>query len=219
VGANIYIDTSGGPPFGWVSFANNHQNVIAPLKLCAYYLYMPKLRHYDNLNTARFVTFCCYHRFELLVHQPVIEVFLDELDKLRNRQGIRIFGYVIMPEHVHLVLHPPDGLKLGPVIGALKSKTASRVIAERLIELPDACQIIKDGRQRRIFWQPRCYDHNCRSRETVIEKIVYCHNNPVKRGLVNEPSQWRWSSYSCLTGKTDVALRTDELDEVVVVTG
>jgi putative transposase len=173
---------------------------------------MPRLRHWDHLNTARFVTFSCYRRRQLLTAPTVIGVFLETLQLIRTRYAIRLLGYVIMPEHVHLVLHPPDSLKLGPAIGELKSLSASRVISDRLIVLPPDSNVHKDGRGRRAFWQPRCYDHNCRTRDTVIEKISYCHKNPVARGLVAEPGQWRWLSYNWYAGVTDVPLLMDELE-------
>ncbi len=181
-------------------------------ELKGYSVIMPKLRHYDSLNTARFVTFCCYRRNRLLTHPLVVETFLQAFEAICVQYKIQLFGYVIMPGHVHLVLHPPDSLKLGPVIGALKSKSASAIIAGKMVELPASCQITKNGSKRRAFWQPRCYDHNCRSQETVIEKINYCHNNPVKRGLVAEARQWRWSSYSYYAGEDGVPLAMDALE-------
>jgi len=132
---------------------------------------MPKLRHYDHLNTVRFVTFSTFRRIRLLTKPAPIEIFIDTLKSIREKHRLRIFGYVIMPEHVHLVLHPPQSAKLGLIIGELKSKSASRIITDRLVEFPEACYIRKDGRKRLSFWQPRCYDHNCRSNETIVEKI------------------------------------------------
>jgi putative transposase len=173
---------------------------------------MPKLRHYDHLNTACFVTFSCCHRHKLFISPTVIELFLDTLKAIRRERALRIFGYVVMPEQVHLILHPPDSLKLGSVIAELKSKSASRIIAESLIELPCDCRIMKSGHERRAFWQPRRYDHNCRTPDTAIEKINYCHTNPVKRGLVAEPAQWRWSSYNWYAGMSDVPLEMDVVE-------
>jgi len=103
-------------------------------------------------------------------------------------------------------------LKLGPVIGKFKSKSAGKIISEKILDLPDDCRVFKNGRERSAFWQPRCYDHNCRTRETVLEKIEYCHNNPVKRRLASEPGQWRWSSYNWYAGMSDVPLVMDEID-------
>jgi len=187
-------------------------NVIVLHEPTSYLFYMPKLRHYDKLNTARFVTFSCYRRHKLLLHSSTIEVFLEELARIRSEKRVRIFGYVVMPEHVHLVLHVPDTLKLGSVIAQLKSRSASRIISNRILQLSDDCRMKRDGRERWAFWQPRCYDHNCRSNETLLEKIKYCHNNPVKRGLVTEPGMWRWSSYNWYIGDRDVPLEMDRLD-------
>jgi len=171
---------------------------------------MPKLRHYDHLNTARFVTFCCYRRHKFLTSPAVVAVFLEVLESLREEHAIKFLGYVIMPEHVHLILHPPDSLRLGPIVGKLKSRSASRIVSEGLIRFPDDCIVRKNGVVRRAFWQPRCYDHNCRSSDKVTEKINYCHNNPVARGLVSEPGEWRWSSYNWYMGQSDVPLMMDE---------
>jgi putative transposase len=110
------------------------------------------------------------------------------------KYGFKLFAYVIMPEHVHLVLFPPDGLKLGLLIREIKSKMAREYFAITM----------SDIRGQKVFWQKRCYDHNCRTMEKVREKIEYCHNNPVKCGLVSEPSEYIWSSYNSYQGKRDV---------------
>ena len=188
--------------------------MIAVEYLISYILPVPKLRHYDNLNTARFVTFSCYRRLQLLVHSQVIRTFLETVSTTRNEHRFRLLGYVIMPEHVHLVLHPSDGTKLGPLIGMIKSKAAAQIIAEGIMELPGSCRIHRNGVERRVFWQPRCYDHNCRSEATVIEKINYCHNNPVSRGLVAEPAGWKWSSNNWYMGERDVPLAIDDLERI-----
>ena len=45
------------------------------------------------------------------------------------------------------------------------------------------------------FWQPRYYDFNVFTQRKYLEKLRYIHRNPVKRGLVESPELWRWSSY------------------------
>ena len=169
---------------------------------------MTRLRHFDDLGTARFVTFSCHDRLPRLNQSDAKEIISEELNRARAKYGFLIFGYVLMPEHVHLVLFPPAGMKLGLVIGEIKSHSARSYFAR----LPTASDGVSERAEgRRVFWQKRCYDHNCRSPETVWEKIHYCHNNPVERGLVSEPSAWRWSSYNWYQGKMDVPLVVDRM--------
>lgn len=176
---------------------------------------MPLLRHFDHLNTARFVTFSCFHRYRLLTATPVLNVFIHELNGLRARHNLKLYGYVVMPEHVHLVMWLPDTLRLGAVIGELKSYSAKRVLPLLKFQQArslDRLTVVRRGIQQTVFWQSRCYDHNCRTCEAVSEKIEYCHNNPVKRGLAAEPGDWLWSSYNWYVGRTDVPIQMDEPD-------
>lgn len=92
-------------------------------------------------------------------------------------------------------------MKLGLVIREIKSKMAREFFAALALQIPGP----------RVFWERRCYDHNCRSVETTKEKINYCHNNPVRRGLVTEPGEYVWSSYNWYQGKRDVPLEIDEV--------
>ncbi len=124
----------------------------------------------------------------------------DDIDRARMKLGFRLLAFVFMPEHVHLVIWPPEGMKLGLVIGGIKARTARRFFAGTGVGSHGGV---------RVFWQRRCYDHNCRTPETTREKINYCHNNPVRRELVADPGKWRWSSYNAYRGVKDVPLTVD----------
>jgi len=161
-----------------------------------------RLKHYDDLGTARFITFCCY-RLQPFLQQPrASELLIKYINETRNKYGFKLLGYVIMPEHVHMVLLPPDGMKLGLVIREIKSKIAREYFALDMNATSG----------QNVFWQKRCYDHNCRSMESTREKINYCHNNPVKRGLAMEPRGYTWSSYNWHQGIKDVPLLMDEYE-------
>jgi len=161
-----------------------------------------RLRHYDNLGTARFVTFSCYRRHPYFADEICIRALMDQIRTLREDHAVQLLGYVVMADHVHLVLFPPNGLKLGRLIGQMKGRSA-RVITSL------SSNLVRRADGRPAVWQRRCYDHNCRKAETVREKIVYCHNNPVRRGLVSSPDEWRWSSYRWYQGKQEVPLDID----------
>ncbi len=111
-----------------------------------------------------------------------------------------------MPNHVHLVLHPPENVRLGLIIGEIKSRSAREIFMRWKIEGHWMLKILGTGGILR-FWQKRCYDHNCRTPETVREKIHYCHNNPVTAGIVNLPGEWIWSSYNWYQGHDNVPLK------------
>jgi putative transposase len=163
---------------------------------------MPRLKHYDNLGTARFVTFVCYRSGKYLNNNIARELLIDHIKSARIKHDFKLLGYVIMPEHVHLVMFPPDGMRMGYVIREIKSKMAREYFALTMSEV----------RGTRVFWQKRCYDHNCRSVNAVREKIVYCHKNPVTRGLVETMDEWKWSSYNWYMGERDVPIEMDEVE-------
>ncbi len=129
-------------------------------------------------------------------------ILAQELDRVRHSRGFSLLGYVFLPEHVHPVLLPPAEMKLGYVIGEIKSRSARAYFATAKVGPPEAT---------RVFWQRRCYDHNCRTPDTVREKILYCHNNPVKRGLVADLSAWIWSSYNAYLGKDGAPLAAEAI--------
>lgn len=175
-----------------------------------------KLRHYDNDGRARFVTFSTHRRLPILTNSRFRQVVVDSIAEIRTSFGFRLIGYVIMPEHVHLVLIPAAEMKLGHVIGEIKrisSKQIHKFLLQGENNLLPSLTIKRNGVYRFALWQRRCYDHNCRSVESLWEKVNYCHNNPVKRGLVGEPGEWEWSSYRWYKGHRDVILGMDVLAE------
>jgi putative transposase len=148
----------------------------------------------------------------LLVAEAAIPAFLEQLHSTREKHNLRILGYVIMPDHVHLVLQPPVGSKLGQVIGELKSRSARDILSKHTDSVAgnlDQLLINRNGKEKHAFWQRRCYDHNCRSVSSVLEKVNYCHMNPVRSGLVSNAAEWVWSSYRWYLGAEEVPLEID----------
>jgi len=176
---------------------------------------MPRLRHFDNLQTARAVNFSCYHRYPLLTYDETIQILIEEINRARSIRHFALLGYVIMPTHVHFVMVPPERCALGSLIGEMKSRSARRILAKWRMErnpLLPALRIKKGGHMKYVFWQARCYDHNCRTLEAVRAIIDYCHTNPVKAGLVDDPARWLWSSYRWYRGFDGCPIEIDGID-------
>jgi len=134
------------------------------------------LVRYQKCGCFHFVTFSCYRRQAYLDSADARELFERSFETMRRRYRLAIAGYVVMPEHVHLLVSEAQEVLLSRAIQALK--------------LPVPVQS-----PRRPFWQARYYDFNVHNAEKRIEKLRYMHRNPVKRGLVTKPEDWAWSSF------------------------
>jgi putative transposase len=137
------------------------------------------LKRFQRAEALHFVTFSCFHRLPLLGAPGPKEVVEAILEEIRVRHQARVYAYVLMPEHVHLLINEPPTIVLAQVLKALK-QTASRKLRG----------------DRQHFWQPRYFDANIRGEAARSEVIRYIHRNPVKRGLVALPGQYRWSSFN-----------------------
>jgi putative transposase len=140
---------------------------------------MTKLIRYQHGGCFHFVTFSCYRRRPLLAQAAAYGIFEGELEAVRQRYGFVVAGYVLMPEHVHLLIGEPIRSTLSVVLQMLKQQTS------RKLKRPGEIQ----------FWQRRYYDFNVHNEEKRVEKLRYMHWNPVKRGLIEKPEDWPWSSF------------------------
>jgi putative transposase len=158
-----------------------------------------KLKHYDNEGHARFVTFCTHRKIPVLTDDACRQAVLDSINEVKSSTGFQLLAYVIMPEHLHLVLVPADNTQLGLLTGEIKllsSKAIHTILLFRSSALLAKLTATRDGTRRFVLWQRRCFDRNCRSEGEVRDAVRYCHDNPVKRGLVGDPARWKWSSYA-----------------------
>jgi len=136
------------------------------------------LKRYQHEGDDHFITFSCYGREPYLTTAASKDIFLDSLEHTRRKYDLEVIGYVVMPEHVHLLLsEPPDHET--PLSRALQSLKLS--VSKRLAQRP--------------FWHTRYYDFNVFTHNKRVEKLKYMHRNPVTRGLVEKPEDWPWSSF------------------------
>ncbi len=155
-----------------------------------------KLRRYYGAGYFHFITTSCYRRLPLLARAQNRDLLLRILERVRRRYHFVVVGYVVMPEHIHLLLGEPERGNPSKVVQAIKQGFARRLL-HKLRGVADArqsslWQTALDGGH---IWQARFYDFVVFTEEKKVEKLHYMHANPVKRGLVMEPQQWEWSSF------------------------
>jgi putative transposase len=136
------------------------------------------LKRFHESGQTHFITFSCYRRRTLLDNAVSRRTFELAVERVRRKYQLCVYGYVVIPEHVHLLLSEPERSNLAQAIKSLKQG-----VARRLIGTADA------------FWQQRYYDHNVRNYDSFVGKLRYIHRNPVKRGLCSSPEDWPWSSF------------------------
>jgi putative transposase len=145
---------------------------------------MPRgLQRFQQSRQSHFVTFSCYRRQPNFSCPDTYDLFVQCLEDMRRRFSMCIYGYVVIPEHVHLLVKEPEPATLAEAIHYLKLSFAKRLRSRKGATTP------------RSFWQKRYYDRNVRDAQEFTVKLRYLHTNPVKRGLVKDPAEWRWSSF------------------------
>lgn len=133
------------------------------------------------------------------------------IGEAQERCGFALRAWVVMPEHVHLIIGVRDGEWPVPrILRAIKQPVAQRVIARwRELRAPVLERITcADGRVR--FWQTGGgFDRNVRNEDELVGEIGYVNRNPVKRGLVEKPEEWRWSSARWFAGAREGEIAID----------
>ena len=138
---------------------------------------MPRnLKRYQQEGDDHFITFSCHNRLPYLNTQSARNLFLNSLESIRKRYKFEVLGYVVMPEHVHLLVSESREKPLATAIQALKA-SVSKLSGQH------------------PFWLTRYYDFNVFTHNKLIDKLYYMHTNPVVRGLVSSPEDWPHSSY------------------------
>jgi putative transposase len=144
---------------------------------------MPRgLKRYYGAHDLHFITCSCYRRLPLLGTADRRDLLLNLLEEVRQRHRFVVLGYVVMPEHFHLLINEPQETTPSIVMQGLKQRFANQVLSQSRMAQRSASPLAAGE-----IWQRRSYDFNVWTERKPIEKLGYMHRNPVKRGLVTQP--------------------------------
>jgi putative transposase len=162
-------------------------------------------RYYGN-HDLHFITCSCYHRQPQLGKPERRNLLLTILEEVRQKYRFVVHGYVIMPEHFHLLMTEPEVGDPSVVMKVLKERFTRKLRTKGAEGAPLIASFAMSGPSHpepAPVWQKRFYDFNVWTEDKHVEKLRYMHRNPVKRGLVDHPEHWEWSSFrSYLFGET-----------------
>jgi REP-associated tyrosine transposase len=148
-------------------------------------------KKYTNRNLAgvlHYVTGNVEQRRPIFGKDNNCIAFLEEMQALRLKLESKLICFVVMLDHFHLIVNPRDG-DIQAWIGELKSKSAKRLVEAN----PPG--LFKKNQEENQVWQESFRTLRLWSGWMIWQKINYIHNNPLKAGLVESASDYRWSSF------------------------
>jgi len=149
------------------------------------------LERYEGCGELHFVTFSCYDRLPYLGTAAARDLFLDSLEVVRRAHRLALHGYVAMPEHVHFLMRATGEASGGAGLAAGALDTA----------IADLKALAAERLEKRPCWLGGYDDLKVHTDRDRTQRMMYMHRNPVMRGLVRAPGDWRWSSFAaCSTG-------------------
>jgi putative transposase len=172
------------------------------------------VRHFDLPGDAHFLTFSCYQRLPLLNKDRTRSWLIESIERARWKHSFDLWAWVIMPEHVHLLIYPRDAkYRVADILTSIKRPVGERAIAylkDRRSNFIECLLVHTRTRSSYRFWQAGpVYDHNVDDPVVAHRIVDYIHENPIRRGLVARMDEWQWSSSRDWSGCDDVLLRVD----------
>ncbi len=158
------------------------------------------IRHFHEPGDLHELTFSCYRRMPLLTNDVWRGMLCRSIDKAIVRWNFRLVAFVLMPEHVHVLVYPTTHhVEIAHLLSAIKQPYSVQIKNLLIASGSDLVNRLtvkeRPGKTAFRYWQEGPgYDRNLSSRKAVLAVIDYIHRNPMRRGLVDDVAHWKWSS-------------------------
>lgn len=160
---------------------------------------MGRREHFNIPCHAHELTFSCFQNRQFLSNQDYCQYLADTISLCIQRHSFKLWAYVFMPTHVHLLIYPTsDSYDMAKILQSIKQPVSRRVMAQARKSGSRRLEQFSTGDKAKPhrFWQVGGgYDRNIVSRIALVKAIDYIHNNPVRAGLVKSAEEWKWSSF------------------------
>jgi putative transposase len=143
---------------------------------------MGNLKRYYEENAAYFLTTNTENNMPVFGNPKNCKILLVTLEYFKITLDYHLYGFCIMPTHLHLVIHPLGVYNFSYIMKMIKGS-----FARKLNKI--------NGKVGKI-WQKEFYDECIRDNLHLLRVLEYMHNNPLKAGLVTSPEEYLFSSYN-----------------------
>lgn len=159
-----------------------------------------ELRVKREPDTFHYITSVTFNRVPIFRSETACEIFVEKLGEVREKFPYKLIGYVVMPDHFHLIVNLKDddvskfllrlrGLSARQIIDWLKEKKFVSSLAKLELHFPQKRQYTH------AVWQKKPVVIDLYSHKFLRQKLNYIHLNPVRAGFCDHPAKWKWSSY------------------------
>jgi REP element-mobilizing transposase RayT len=162
---------------------------------------MPTLRtHKSSPHALYFSTITVIEWIDIFTKPVYFDILIECLRFFQEKKGLRLHGYVIMTNHVHVIFRMVEEHPAEAFLRDFK-KWTTRTIAKELQN--ESRRFIWNLLSRTLFkkrensvqiWQPNNYSEMVESEDFFVQKLNYVHMNPVRKGYVSRPEEWKHSS-------------------------
>ncbi len=175
-----------------------------------------KCKRYNISGHAHELTFSCYRNQDFLSKERTCQWLVESIGQAKHKLAFSLWGYVFMPNHVHLLIRPrTKDYSISSILKAIKTPVGLKAVRWMKQHCPESLSLMATGQQYRKyrFWQKGGgYDRNINQFETLTNTLKYIHNNPVRKKLVTSPQDWYYSSASQWLGLAAGPLKIDKDD-------
>ena len=164
-----------------------------------------KCKRYNVPGHAHELTFGCYQGMPLFENKVFCQYFAEAVNKAKEPYAFDVWAYVIMPEHIHLLLFPyRPSYSISQILRSIKQSVSRKAVNWLKENQPGLLNqmVVEQPRKTYRFWQDGGgYDRNIFTRETAVNSAQYIHMNPVRRKLVETVDLWHYSSFGQSKGR------------------
>ena len=172
----------------------------------------PRRRVYDDDGHSHFITFSCNGRRKLLNQDRCKRIVISKLESTRRNYNGMCFGFVIMPEHVHVLTRFREKGTLSLFKQEWKRQSSLALVEYFQKSRNPVLEFITDDEGHHQLWTPKQHDFNVWSRGKAVEKLEYMHRNPVDRGLCRRSEDWPYSSARWYASRRSVGVTLTHID-------
>jgi putative transposase len=164
------------------------------------FLFFMELRVKNEPQIFHYITSVTFNRVPVFRSEKACEIFAKQLGEVREKFPYKLIGYVVMPDHFHLLVNLKDD-DASKFLLRLRGLSARKIIAwlkkENYVSSLEKLKLKIPQKRHHTFavWQKNPLVIELYSHKFLRQKLNYIHLNPVRAGFCDHPAKWKWSSY------------------------